>query len=135
MSKYNSSSKKQKGDGKRPLRVGEQMKQILAGVFERGEFAAPVLQTTPITVTEVQVTPDLRLAKVYIMPLGGINAKEVLVAARDEAIAMQQQVAGQVRMKYLPKLRFFLDDTFEEAARIEAALGKAEVARDIGSEL
>jgi ribosome-binding factor A len=115
----------------RQLRVGEALRHALAEVFERGEVMNPVLQNTPITITEVRASPDLKLADVYFLPLGGQRGQELLKAMAGEAPLLRREIARRVALRSVPKLRFRLDTTFDTASEIDALLRKPEIARDL----
>lgn len=109
----------------RQLRVGELVRQSLAGLLARGGVRHPALDGASITVTEVRMTPDLRQATAYVMPLGGHQADEVIAALQAEARHLQGPIAREVNLKFAPRLLVRLDDTFDRAAHIEALLGRA----------
>jgi ribosome-binding factor A len=115
----------------RQLRVGEQIRHALSRVLARGELRDPALNDVSITVSEVRCSPDLKLAKVFVLPLGGRNTEEVLAALRRAGAFLRGQVAREVRLKYTPGLRFLADESFEEASRIDKVLRRPEVARDL----
>jgi ribosome-binding factor A len=118
----------------RALRVGELVRHALADMLTRGEVHDPVIEGHLITVPEVRMSPDLRLATVYVMPLGGRDAAKVVAALDDNKRFLRGEVARRVNLKFAPELRFRVDDRFEEAARIEKLLHSPEVARDLGKE-
>ena len=118
----------------RQLRVGEALRHALANVFERGEVMHPLLQTIPVTITEVRASPDLKLADVYFLPLGGQRGQELLKAMADEAPLLRREIARRVELRHVPKLRFRLDTTFDTASEIDALLKKPEIARDLRGE-
>jgi ribosome-binding factor A len=113
------------------LRVGELVRHVLAAVFARGEVEDDVLRDVVITVPEVRMTPDLKLANVYVMPLGGQNAPQVVDALNRHRKFIRGRVAPELDLKFAPDLRFFVDDTFDEASRIDALLRSDRVRRDI----
>jgi ribosome-binding factor A len=120
------------GPSQRQLRVGEQVRHALAEVLQRGEVMDPVLDSLTITVPEVRLTPDLKIATVYIMPLGGERGEEAVKALARNVKPIRQALARRMReMKYLPDLRFRVDDRFDEALRIETLLHDPHVARDL----
>lgn len=117
----------------RQLRVGEELRHALAHLLERGEVHDPGLSGAPVTVTEVRVSPDLRNATVFIMPLGGAaeaGAVDALVRARG---FLRSRVAELVRLRITPAFSFRLDPSFDEAGHIESLLRRPEVARDLGT--
>ena len=111
-----------KTPSQRQLRVGEMIRHALAEVLSRGDLRDPQLANLVITVPEVRMSPDLMIATVYVMPLGGKGQDKVIKALAREAKGLRRELARRVEMKFLPKLRFQLDTTFEEADRIEALL-------------
>jgi ribosome-binding factor A len=117
----------------RQLRVGEELRHALAWTLEEGNIRDPVLAATPVTITEVRVSPDLRNATVYCMPLGGGEAAEaeVLEALRRVKPFLRHEVASRVRLRHVPDLSFATDTSFDTADRIEALLHSPEVARDV----
>lgn len=119
------------GPTQRMLRVGELVRHALAQLFERGEIIDPVIETATITVPEVRMTPDLKLANAYVMPLGGAHADEVVKALNNHHKFIRGQIGHKIGLKYAPDIRFFVDDTFEEADRIETLLRSEKVQRDL----
>lgn len=119
------------GPSQRQLRVGEMLRHALAEILQRGDVADPVLETTVVTVPEVRVSPDLRHATVYVMPLGGLRADEVLAALDHHARYLRGQLARKVTLKYMPDLRFEIDRTFDAADAVDRLLRAPEVARDL----
>jgi ribosome-binding factor A len=117
--------------GQRPLRVGEELRHALARVFERGELHDPDLAGATVTVTEVRVSPDLKNATVYVMPLGGAREAEILAALRRSAPFLRRRLAQDVKLRYAPSIAFALDTAFAHASRISAALHQPEVERDL----
>lgn len=112
------------GQSQRQLRVGEQLRHILVETLQKGHFHDEVLlrDSSLITVTEVQVTPDLKNATAFIVRLGGGNMKPLLSALNDNSAAFQREFAHQLRIRNTPRLRFVEDTSFEKAARIETIL-------------
>jgi ribosome-binding factor A len=119
--------------GQRRLRVGEEVRHALARIFERGELRDPDLAGVTITVTEVRLSPDLKNATAYIMPLGGERAAEVVAALRRSAPYLRGAVGREVNLRYAPNLSFALDTSFDHASRIRAALHRPEVERDLAA--
>jgi len=103
----------------RQLRVGEMIKQSLGIIFIRDEAKIPNLSTKEITVTEVRMSPDLKTAKVFVMPLGGKNAKEILNKLKEFSFVIRKTLSNKIIMKFLPKLFFVKDESFEYAEKIE----------------
>jgi ribosome-binding factor A len=119
------------GPSQRMLRVGELVRHALAGVFSRGEIEDPLLEGKVITVPEVRMTPDLRLANAYIMPLGGERAEEIVAALNRHQRFIRGRVAPELDLKFAPELKFFVDNTFDEFGKIDALLRSDRVQRDI----
>lgn len=108
----------------RQLRVGEQIRHIIAETLQRGHFKHPVLlDGGKVTVTEVRVSPDLKQATAYVLSLGGSNMEEILPALNDEAPAFQKEINRQSEIKFTPKIRFKIDESFDAAQRLESILG------------
>jgi len=121
------------GRSVRLLRVGEQVRHVLSEVLARGNVQDEVLSKHPVTVTEVRVSPDLRHATVFIVPLGGSDEEEVLKALRRNARYLKGEVGHRLRtMKYTPNLVFRVDDSFNEASKIDSLLRDPRVAQDLG---
>jgi len=113
------------------LRVGEVIRHALAEILSRGEVQDRDLEGLVVTVPEVRLSPDLKIATVYVMPLGGAGEDKVVTALSRHARFLRGEVAHKVALKYMPELRFRLDTTFAEADRIEQLLHSPEVARDL----
>ena len=103
----------------RQLRVGEMIKQSLGIIFIRDEAKIPNLSTKEITVTEVRMSPDLKTAKVFVMPLGGKNAEEIVNKLKEFSFLIRKTLSNKIIMKFLPKLFFVKDESFEYAEKIE----------------
>ena len=103
----------------RQLRVGEMIKQSLGIIFIRDEAKIPNLSTKEITVTEVRMSPDLKTAKVFVMPLGGKNAEEIVNKLKEFSFVIRKTLSNKIIMKFLPKLFFVKDESFEYAEKIE----------------
>ena len=119
------------GGSQRQLRVGELIRHELADMLIRGEVHDPVIETHMITVPEVRMSPDLRLATIYIMPLGGRDEKEVLDALDRNKRYVRGEIARRVNLKFAPEIRFRIDERFDEAERIEKLLRTPVVQRDL----
>jgi ribosome-binding factor A len=119
------------GPSQRMLRVGELVRHALADIFARGEIEDEALVGSVVTVPEVRMTPDLKLANAYVMPLGGQHADEIVAALNRHNKFIRGRIAPRINMKYAPDIRFFVDDTFEEAGRIDALLRSDRVKRDL----
>lgn len=113
------------------LRVGELVRHALSNVLTRGEIVDPVIEISIITVPEVRMSPDLKLASAYIVPLGGGNAKEIVKALNSHQKFIRGQITSQLNLKYSPSIRFFEDDSFDEATRIDNLLRSQRVKRDL----
>jgi ribosome-binding factor A len=115
----------------RQLRVGELIRHALAAMLTRAEVHDPVIETHLITIPEVRMTADLRLATIYVMPLGGSDAELVLAALERNKRFLRREVAHRVNLKFAPEVRFRIDQRFEEAERINKLLRSPEVRRDL----
>jgi ribosome-binding factor A len=121
-----------KAPGQRQLRVGEELRHVLAAIFERETFRDPALMGVHLTVTEVRPSPDLRHARVYVVPLGGSkDMSAILEGLKRVKPFLRREVAARVQIKFIPDLIFAADTTFDEAEHISRLLHKPEVARDI----
>jgi ribosome-binding factor A len=125
--------RKPTGPSQRMLRVGELVRHALAGVFTRGEVEDEALAGAVITVPEVRMTPDLKLASAYVMPLGGERAEEIVEALNRHRKFIRGRIAPALDLKFAPEVRFFVDDTFDEFGRIDSLLRSERVRRDLGS--
>lgn len=112
------------GPSQRQLRVGEQIKHLIAETLSRGHFHTEELfrLAQNITVTEVRVSPDLKNATAYVIALGGKNMEEILPALNDEAYAFQKEFAHKLQLRFTPRIRFVKDESFDKANRIETIL-------------
>ena len=115
----------------RQLRVGEEIRRVLARVLERETLHDPALYHTPVTITEVTMSPDLRNATVWVVPLGGGDAKELLAALTRNAGRLGGLLARDIKLKFAPRLRFDRDTAFETSSRIDALLRDPVVRRDV----
>ncbi len=122
---------KGKAPSQRQLRVGEEIRHILAATLAHQHSGNELLDKTSITVTEVRVSPDLQNASVFIVPLGGQHLPEILAAFKERAWFFRKEVAHQLTTRITPRLVFQADLSFDEAARIEALLSSPKVKRDI----
>jgi ribosome-binding factor A len=112
-----------KGPSQRQLRVGEQIRHIIAETMHRGHFHnEALLDAGRITVAEVRATPDLKMATVYVMSLGGEDMDNIVPALNKEAHIFQKEINRQSGLKFTPKVRFVRDESFDEAARIDELL-------------
>jgi ribosome-binding factor A len=119
------------GPSQRQLRVGELIRHAIAEVLARGDVPDPVLSSHPITVPEVRMSPDLRLATAYVMPLGGRDKKAVMEALERNQTLLRTEAVRKVNLKSAPEVRFLIDERFDEAERIETLLRSPVVARDL----
>jgi ribosome-binding factor A len=115
----------------RALRVGELIRHALSDLLTRTEVHDPVLEGHLVTVPEVRMTPDLRLATIYVMPLGGRDADEVVAALERNNRFLRGEIARRVNLKFAPEIRFRVDERFDEAERIEKLLRTPAVQRDL----
>ena len=122
------------GASQRQLRVGELIRHELAEMLTRGEVHDPVIEAHMITVPEVRMSADLRLATIYIMPLGGRDEKAVLDALERNKRYVRGEIARRVNLKFAPEIRFRIDERFDEAERIEKLLRTPMVQRDLDGE-
>ncbi|MGE4220550.1 MAG: 30S ribosome-binding factor RbfA [Alphaproteobacteria bacterium] len=118
----------------RQLRVGEELRHLLADLLGRGDLRDPALAGRSITVSEVRVSPDLRNATAFVIPLGGGDDTEMLSALRRAAPFLRSQVARAVRLRVVPNLSFQRDESFDTAQRIDDILHHPEVVRDLDGE-
>ena len=115
----------------RQLRVGEELRHALAWILERGEVRDPGLAGLTITVTEVRISPDLKNATAFVMPLGGGETETVVSALTRAQPFLRRRMVKAVKLKFAPKISFKADPSFDEAGRIEALLHDPRVARDL----
>jgi ribosome-binding factor A len=119
------------GGSQRQLRVGELVRHAMADMLTRGDVHDPVIEGHLITVPEVQMTADLRLATIYIMPLAGRDADEVVAAFERHKKFLRGEIAHRVNLKFAPDIRFRVDERFAEAERIDQLLRSPAVKRDL----
>lgn len=119
------------GPSQRMLRVGEVIRHELAALLSRGEIHDDTLAATVVTIPEVRMSPDLKLATVYVMPLGGENVKAVVEALNNHKKFVRSVIAKAVNLKFAPEVRFRHDETFDEATRIDALLDSPKVRQDL----
>ncbi len=141
MASQRSASKRAKAGGakgagarapsQRQLRVGEELRHALARLLARGELHDPVLAEVSVTVTEVRISPDLKNATAFVVPLGGRDSAEVLAALNRAAAFLRSQLGREVHLRHTPALSFQPDHSFDEAAKINALLHKPRVLRDV----
>jgi ribosome-binding factor A len=120
-----------KAPSQRQLRVGELVRHALAEILQRGEIHDPAFDGIVVTVPEVRMTPDLKLATVFVMPLGGKGGEGVVAAFERNKRYLRGEIARRVELRYTPDLAFRLDTAFDEAERIDALLRSPGVRRDL----
>ena len=113
------SNKLGKPISQRQLRVGEMVKQSLGMIFVRNEAKVPNLETNNITVTEVRMSQDLKIAKAYVLPLGGKDADQTIKILKEYSFLVRKVLSKKIIMKFLPNILFAKDDSFEYAEKIE----------------
>jgi ribosome-binding factor A len=123
--------RKTTGPSQRQLRVGELIRHALAEMLARGEIHDDVLASHVVTVSEVRMSSDLRLATIYILPLGGKDLGPVLAALDRNLKFIRGEIAHAVNLKFAPQIRFLADETFDEAERINRLLATDKVRRDL----
>jgi ribosome-binding factor A len=119
------------GPSQRMLRVGELVRHSLAGIFARGDIDDEALSGAVITVPEVRMSNDLKLANAYVMPLGGQRAVEIVEALNRHRKFIRGRISPELGLKFAPEVKFFVDDTFDEYGRIDALLRSDRVQRDL----
>jgi ribosome-binding factor A len=127
----NRRSEKSIGPSQRQLRVGELIRHALAEMLSRGDIYDDVLASHLVTIPEVRMSPDLRLATIYVMPLGGKDVKPVLAALERHKKYIRGEIAHVVNLKFAPDIRFMRDESFEEAERIDRLLASDKVRQDL----
>jgi ribosome-binding factor A len=115
----------------RMLRVAELIRHAMAQLLSRGEIVDPVLEKHVVTVSRVKMSPDLKHACVYVMPLGGKDESGVIEALEKHKKFLRGEVAQRINLKFAPELRFRIDDTFDNVSRIDALLNSERVRRDL----
>ena len=123
-----------KGPSQRQLRVGELVRHKLAEMLARGDIHDDVLASHVVTISEVRMSPDLRLATAYVMPLGGKDTKTVIEALARHARYIRGEVAHTLDLRSAPEIRFREDETFDEVRRIDQLLHSERVRRDVERE-
>jgi len=111
-----------RGPSQRQLRVSEAIRHALSDILVREDFFDPDLANIPITISEISISPDLSNARVYTMPLGGVKVERVLPALNRLAPLIQTLLAKRVQLRRVPRLKFFLDSSFDNAARMNSLL-------------
>jgi ribosome-binding factor A len=115
----------------RQLRVAELIRHALAELLTRGEIHDEVLAAYALTIPEVRMSPDLRLATIFVMPLGGKDVGSVLTALENNKRYIRGEVARAVNLKFAPDVRFLADESFDEALRIDRLLASDKVRQDL----
>jgi ribosome-binding factor A len=119
------------GPSQRQLRIGEELRHALAQILDRHELRDPALQDVTVTVSQVRVSPDLKNATAFVMPLGGSHAAEIVTALRRTAPYLRGALARTVNLRHAPQIGFELDTSFDHASRIDQLLHRPEIARDL----
>ncbi len=122
------------GPNQRQLRVGEVIRRALSGALARGETHEPELDGVSVTVTEVRLSPDLKIATAYVMPLGGANGPGVVKALARAKWELRRAVNKQTTLKFSPDLRFRLDETFDQFDETRRLLSDSNVVRDLSED-
>ena len=124
-----------KGPSQRQLRVGEMVRHALQGVLQRGEVQDDMLEKAVISITEVSMSPDLKIATCYVSPLGGGDAQPIIKALATNAKFIRGRLSPHLnQMKYMPEFRFREDTSFDNYSKIEQLLQSDDVKRDLGDE-
>ncbi|MCV3205857.1 30S ribosome-binding factor RbfA [Mesorhizobium sp. YC-39] len=123
------------GPSQRMLRVGEQVRHALSETLQRGEITDPLIENAVVSVSEVRMSPDLKIATAFVSPLGVKDTDAVVEALNKHAKFVRGRVSGALRqMKYMPEFRFRLDTSYDNFQKINELLHSPEVARDLGSD-
>ncbi|MER8713920.1 30S ribosome-binding factor RbfA [Mesorhizobium sp. M1295] len=123
------------GPSQRMLRVGEQVRHALSEILQRGEILDPLIENTVVSVSEVRMSPDLKIATAFVSPLGAKDAGAVVEALNKHAKFVRGRVSGALRqMKYMPEFRFRLDTSYDNFQKINELLHSPEVARDLSAD-
>jgi len=134
MARHNQRKSATAGGSQRQLRVGEAVRHAIADILSHGRAHDPDLEGHIITVPEVRMSPDLKLATIYVMPLGGRDTDVVIAALERNKKFLRGEVARRVNLKFAPDIRFRVDERFDEAERIEKLLRTPAVQRDLASD-
>ncbi len=119
------------GPSQRLLRVGELIRHAAADILARGDIEDPALARQVVTIPSVKMSPDLKLATLYVMPLGGKRIDQTIAALERHKKVLRTEIAHRVNLKFAPDLRFVVDESFDASAKIDALLKSPEVARDL----
>jgi ribosome-binding factor A len=122
---------KGRAPSQRQLKVGELIRHALAEIFARGEIVDDVLNQYSLTVSEVRMTPDLKLATIFVLPLGGAGAEDAVKNLDQHMRFLRGELARRVKLKFMPELRFKTDTSFASSKRIDELLASPKVARDL----
>src|SRR5881227_2477524 len=133
MPRHHQNKSSASGGSQRQLRVGEQVRHAMAEILAQGNVHDADLEGHIISVPEVRMSPDLKLATIYVMPLGGRDTEIVIAALERNKKFLRGEIAHRVNLKFAPEIRFRVDDRFNEAERIEKILRTPEVRRDLES--
>ena len=134
MAKHKNHRDQSPGGSQRQLRVGELVRHAMAEMLTRGDVHDPLIEGHLITIPEVRMSPDLKLATIYVMPMGGRDASEVVAAFDKHKKYLRTEIAHRINLKFAPDIRFRVDDRFDEAERIENLLRTPAVQRDLASD-
>jgi len=118
----------------RMLRVAELIRHSMAELLARGDVLDPVLEAHVVTVPRVRMSPDLKLATIFVMPLGGQDTAEVIAALDRNKKFLRGEMSRRVNLKFAPDIRFRIDESFENAAKIDALLNSPKVRGDLGDD-
>ena len=121
------------GPSQRQLRVGELIRRTLANVLARGDIHDPDLNRMSITVSEVRTSPDLKIATVYVLPLGGGNRDEAIAALKENRSELRRMVGKATDLKFTPDLRFLIDESFDQMDKTRDLFARDDVQRDLNS--
>lgn len=112
-------------------KVAEEIRRVLSTLLQQGNVHCRELEKYPLSITEVHMSPDLKIAKVYIYPLGGKNQATLLTLLEEERKYLQQELSRKLYLKFTPQLRFYLDNSFDQAKEIHRLLNQPSVQRDL----
>ena len=115
----------------RQLRVGEEVRHILSGILARGESFIDEVESTPLTISDVRISADLKHAFVYVMPLGGNNKQEICKALNENKAKLRHYLAKNLSLRVVPQLRFELDAMYDQMSSLNTLLHSSHVAQDL----
>ena len=121
------------GPSQRQLRVGEELRHLVVRILDHAHFRDPDLVAASITVTEVRVGPDLKSATIFVTPLGGQDMERVVDALNRAQGYVRREIGREVALKFVPRIEFAADNSFEYSSRIDALLHQPDVERDLGA--